>query len=239
MQTRSCAFSHARRSQVLFITDLFPATTAAEWVDYFEKREELRSKTVADILRSGPWLRRQNEVDPFHTFLTGYSLLHAMEVLANSKCRRVPVVDDQGRIQGGHSSLFPSCFAIGRLELTAFALNATHSSLSCACAATGIYTTSMAVSDLRQNMYLLGSGLSRMKVGYICVIVIGLHLRIHGPKATICMHLYMDRWQICASRPACSACVTRTRRSTRFVPWPPQTVSCDTQTRANGVVRHL
>jgi CBS domain-containing protein len=103
--------------------ELFAGETSAAWVDFFAKSEKFRETQVHEVLKHNRARRlglNLPPVDVYHTIGPGHSLLHAFELLAQSGCHRLPVVNANGRI-------------------------------------VGLYTSSMAVSDIRQSLQNFGA----------------------------------------------------------------------------------
>lgn len=106
---------------VTFTVDvLFAGESNAAWLDFWQKSQKFKETQVWEVLKHNRKATGRGPHDIYHTLGEGFSLLHAFEVLSQSGCHRVPVVNALNRI----------C---------------------------GIYTESMAISDIRQSLHLFGA----------------------------------------------------------------------------------
>jgi len=84
---------------VAYVTETFgnaKLTSTQDFWELFEKEEELRKKTVQDLMKY-PLTRR----NPFHPVKGGYSLFYAIEALAKEpNLHRVAVIDDERQLLG-------------------------------------------------------------------------------------------------------------------------------------------
>lgn len=88
-------------SMVVFTTGLFAELTFEQsklgWAEFFSKEARFRSATVRDVMIKRPLLPRSTEG---YAVLQGFSLLHAYELLARTRDRRVPVINEKNEIVG-------------------------------------------------------------------------------------------------------------------------------------------
>jgi len=83
---------------VKFVVDFFGETESLkntdDWMKLVDSSEEFKKKTVNDIMRYP-----LNTRNPFYPIHTGYSLLHAVEILAREKgLHRIPVIDQERKL---------------------------------------------------------------------------------------------------------------------------------------------
>lgn len=90
----------------IYLTSLFAGESSAAWTDFFAKRQEWDDKCVSDIMKTKSWTHRRGSHDVYATLQDGFSLLHAFEVLARTKCHRIPVVNDANNIVGIYTNSY-------------------------------------------------------------------------------------------------------------------------------------